>query len=112
MIGPEKISEQRLACFRLSLAAVASIVVGCASLQPAGSKASNAVAPAAFLADLVTPKVDQANSRPPQLDLSLFDPDRYRPSNERDWIEEQRVLAYADIDGDLVRVRHVRNAEF
>jgi hypothetical protein len=34
------------------------------------------------------------------------------PSNDRDWIEELKVLARADIDGDKVTIHNVRNAQF
>jgi hypothetical protein len=47
----------------------------------------------------------------PQVDWSLLNPDR-QPSNDRDWIDEQKVLAYADIGEDQVRVHRVRNAQF
>ena len=35
-----------------------------------------------------------------------------RPSNERDWSPDQKVLARAEFDGDRVTVRNVRNFEY
>lgn len=35
-----------------------------------------------------------------------------RPSNNRDWQPDVAVLAYADINGDLVTVHHIRNFDY
>lgn len=35
-----------------------------------------------------------------------------QPSNDRDWIPEHKVLAHAEIHGNLVTIHNVRNAEF
>ncbi len=35
-----------------------------------------------------------------------------RPSNERDWAADVAVLPYATIDGELVRLHHIRNFDY
>lgn len=35
-----------------------------------------------------------------------------RPSNFRDWSPDQAVTPYAEVDGDLVRVYHIRNCTY
>lgn len=37
---------------------------------------------------------------------------RNQPTNDRDWIPEHKVLAYAEFHGDQVTIHNVRNAEF
>lgn len=34
------------------------------------------------------------------------------PSNDRDWVANERVLPYAEFDGDLVRIHNVRNTTY
>ncbi|HEV8264135.1 MAG TPA: DUF4105 domain-containing protein [Gemmatimonadales bacterium] len=34
------------------------------------------------------------------------------PSNDRDWVPNERVLPYAEFDGDLVRIHNVRNTAY
>ena len=36
----------------------------------------------------------------------------FQPSNDRDWAEDQKQLATAEFDGDLVHVRNVRNISY
>jgi len=54
----------------------------------------------------------------PELDPSLVDPSqnplasRFVPSNDRDWAPDQAVLARAEIDGNLVHVRNIRNFRY
>jgi Domain of unknown function (DUF4105) len=38
--------------------------------------------------------------------------DTIRPSNDRHWQPDVAVLAYADINGDLVTVHHIRNFDY
>jgi hypothetical protein len=64
------------------------------------------------LTDIAPPKLEFPEWQVPQLDLSFLNAENRKPSNDRDWIDEQKVLASADIDGDKVRIRNVRNAEF
>jgi hypothetical protein len=98
------------------LIAIAALVAGCATIPAKQAGQSGAVAPASHLTDSTPPKVELPKLelpdwQLPQVDLSLLNPDR-KPSNDRDWIDEQKVLAYADIGEDQVRVHHVRNAQF
>ena len=91
---------------------IIALLVGCAGVRPQQAGPSSAVASASFLTDLTPPKLELPDWQPPQLDLSFLEPSRRQPSNDRDWIDEQRVLAYAEIEGDQVRVHNVRSAEF
>jgi Domain of unknown function (DUF4105) len=91
---------------------VVALCAGCAGVRPQQASQSSGVVPATFLADLAPPKLELPDWQAPQLDLSFLEPSRRQPSNDRDWIDEQRVLAYAEMDGDEVRVHNVRNAEF
>jgi hypothetical protein len=69
------------------------------------------VAPASYTAELVPPTIELPEWKAPDL-KSLLDPAERRPSNDRDWVDEQRVLPRAEITGDKVVVRNVRNAQF
>src|SRR5437660_592496 len=92
--------------------ALAMLMAGCAAVRP--QQTSAVIAPAAHQTDVTPPKADLlklADWPWPQIDLSRLNPDR-QPSNDRDWIDEQNVLAYAATDGDQVRVHNVRNAQF
>jgi hypothetical protein len=92
--------------------AFTAFLAGCASVpsQQAGSPA--AVSLASYLTDVVPPKLELPDWQAPQLDLSFLDAEARKPSNDRDWVDEQKVLAYAEIEGDKVHVHNVRNAEF
>jgi hypothetical protein len=97
----------------LGLLLVAMWAAGCAAVRPqqqAGQPATASLA--SYLADIAPPKLELPNWQAPQLDLSLFDPGQRKPSNDRDWIDEQKVLAQAEIEGDKVLVHNVRNAQF
>jgi hypothetical protein len=88
---------------------------GCSSVQPktAGTTTSSpAVELVNHLTDLAPPKLELPDWQAPQLDLSFLDAKNRIPSNDRDWIDEQKVLAWAEIDGDKVRIHNVRNAEY
>src|SRR5438477_4011178 len=93
-------------------AAMAVVVCGCTSVRPKQASRTGGVGTASFLNELVPPAVDLPQWDVPRLDVSFLDPEQRKPSNDRDWIDEQRVLAYAEIDGDNVRVHNVRNAQF
>src|ERR1700710_2524459 len=41
--------------------------------------------------------------------LALLGRALHRPRNDRDWSLDQKVLAFADLDGDRVTVHHIRN---
>jgi hypothetical protein len=99
-------------CPVLALVAIVGAASGCSSVRPKQASTAGGVAPASFLNEIVPPGLELPQVNLPQLDLSLFDQDRWQPSNDRDWIDEQRVLAYADIDGDKATVHNVRNAQF
>jgi Domain of unknown function (DUF4105) len=88
------------------------LATGCASIQPQQANQQGSVALASHLTDVVPPKLELPDWQAPQLDLSFLEPSQRQPSNDRDWIDEQKLLAYADIDGDKVRVHNVRNAQF
>src|SRR5947207_6136307 len=93
------------------LISIAALLAGCATVPAQQAGQSNAIAPASFLTDITPPKVDLPDWQLPQVDWSLLNPDR-KPSNDRDWIDEQKVLAQADIGDDKVRIHNVRNAQF
>jgi hypothetical protein len=96
----------------VALAVTVGLTGGCASVRPKQANAGGGVAPASFLSEIVPPGLELPQVQLPQLDLSLLEQDRWQPSNDRDWIDEQRVLAKADIDGDKVTIHNVRNAQF
>jgi hypothetical protein len=93
------------------LIAIAALSAGCATVPARQVGQSGGVAPAVHLSDVTPPKLELPDWRLPEVDWSLLNPDR-KPSNDRDWIDEQKVLAYADIGDDQVRVHNVRNAQF
>lgn len=43
---------------------------------------------------------------------ALFTADKLQPSNDRDWIPEHQLLAWAELHGDELTVHNVRNCEF
>jgi hypothetical protein len=94
------------------LFALIPVLPGCAAVPTQQANKPADAALAAYLTDIVPPKLDLPDWQAPQLDLSFLDPEARKPSNDRDWVEEQRVLASAEIDGDKVHVKNVRNAEF
>jgi len=98
--------------FRCGATLLVAVAAGCASIQPQKANHSGSVALASHLTDVVPPKLELPDWQAPQLDLSFLESGSRQPSNDRDWIDEQKVLAYADIDGDKVRVHNVRNAQF
>jgi hypothetical protein len=89
-----------------------ALAAGCATVQPQQAKLPGGVAQASYLTDIVPPKIELPDWQPPQLDLSFLEPEARKPSNDRDWVDEQKLLAHAEIAGDKVRVRNVRNAQF
>jgi hypothetical protein len=62
-------------------------------------------------APLVPPTIELPDWKAPDV-AALLDPAKRRPSNDRDWVEEQRVLPRAEIRGDDVLIHNVRNAQF
>src|SRR5439155_15268339 len=93
------------------LFAIAALAAGCASIPAQQAGQVGAIAPASHLTDITPPKLELPDWQVPQVDLSLLNPNR-EPSNDRDWIDEQKVLAYADVGEDNVRIHNVRNAQF
>jgi len=101
----------------LIIAITASIagLSGCASVQPkTAGAASNSpgVELVSHLTEITPPKLEFPEWQAPQLDLSFLNAENRQPSNDRDWIDEQKVLAWAELDGDKVRIHNVRNAEY
>ena len=92
--------------------AVLTAVAGCASVSSQQANKPADAALASYLADVVPPRLDLPDWQPPRLNLSFLNPEAQKPSNDRDWVEEQKVLASAHFDGDKVHVKNVRNAEF
>jgi hypothetical protein len=92
--------------------AIITLLAGCATVKPQQANQPGGVSLASHLPEIVPPKLDLPDWQPPQLDLSFLEPSNRQPSNDRDWVDEQKVLAYADIAGDKVRVHNVRNAQF
>jgi len=100
-------------CALASLIAALAVFAGCSSVRPQQQASQpGGTALATYLADIVPPKLELPDWQPPQLDLSFLEPSQRQPSNDRDWIDEQKLLAYADISDDKVRVHNVRNAQF
>jgi hypothetical protein len=85
---------------------------GCASVPKQAATQSPDVALASYLNNVVPPKLELPDWKAPQLDLSFLDAEKRKPSNDRDWVDEQKVLASAEIDGDKVHIKNVRNAQF
>lgn len=99
----------------LLIAIVAVALNGCAPLQPRPANTAGQtpdVTLANYFADIVPPKLNLPNWQAPRLNLSFLNPESRQPSNDRDWVEEQKVLARADIDGDKALIHNVRNAQF
>jgi uncharacterized protein DUF4105 len=91
--------------------AMLTLLAGCAAVRPQQASTSAIIAPASHETDAKPPQIKLTDLPLPEIDWAKLDPLR-QPSNDRDWLDEQKVLAYADIDGDRVRLRHVRNAQF
>ena len=96
------------ACRVLLIAAFALFLLqmtGCRS----GLEQINAPGPLAQVLHLeeLSPAADVVDV--PALPISLG-PDK--PSNDRDFVPEHKVLAQAEFDGNLVHVKNVRNCEF
>lgn len=75
------------------------------------------VGPPAGQADPLTQVIQQQaaaleSAKLPQVNLAKYSPAASQPSNDRNWIEEHRLLAHAELAGDKLRVHNVRNAEF
>lgn len=107
----------RLIYIAITLALLAISFAGCATVQPQLGQSQTAsqspdVALANYLNSLAPPKLELPDWQVPQLDASLFDPKERQPSNDRDWVDEQKVLASAEIKSDEVHIKNVRNAQF
>lgn len=87
-------------------------LAGCASAPKQTANQSPDIALANFLKEIAPPKLDLPDWQAPQLDVSFLNPENRQPSNDRDWVDEQKVLASAEISGDKVRIKNVRNAQF
>jgi hypothetical protein len=88
------------------------LVCGCAG-APQQASQPGALLGVIPLDPLPVPKGQPAEHPPidakhPPEDLAKAD----GPRNDRDWIPEHRLLAYADLEGEKVRIHNVRNAEF
>jgi hypothetical protein len=95
-----------------SLVLLSVLAAGCAAVRPPSSSTGEGLAAAGYSTEIVPPKIELPEWQAPRLDLSIFQPDARQPSNDRDWVNEQKVLAQAEFDGDKVHVRNVRNAEY
>jgi hypothetical protein len=99
-----------IARWSASCAAAATLAAGCAAVRPLANGTGD-VAPATHTAPLVPPTLELPDWKAPDL-AAWFDPEERRPSNNRDWVDEQRLLPRAEIDGDQLHIQHVRNARF
>jgi hypothetical protein len=107
-----------------TVCAAALLAAGCASVQPQqAAQQSSGVALAQHLGSLdLGSMVDLSSAAPPKLELpdwelpridpSKLSADKRTPSNDRDWVPEHQVLARAEIRGNQVHIRNVRNCEF
>jgi hypothetical protein len=89
----------------------AALLAGCSSVRPQTAGQPSGVALASYLTNIAPPKIEVPDWQLPEVDLSLLDPTR-QPSNDRDWVDEQKLLASATIEGDKVHIENVRNAQF
>jgi Domain of unknown function (DUF4105) len=87
-------------------------LTGCAVVRPQTANQPAGVNLASYLTDVVPPTLELPDWQAPQLDLSFLDKAARKPSNDRNWVDEQRLLAKAEIDGEKVLVKNVRNAQF
>ena len=100
MLRPRLISVWQAALLVCALA-------GCTSAP------RQAAQPASLAEVLNKPPFSRPEDCPPQKAAGSKQPAKASgPSNDRDWIDEHRLLAYADFDGNQVHVHNVRNAEF
>jgi hypothetical protein len=58
------------------------------------------------------PEKNDGPVKPPPSLPQLVSLTTQKPSNDRDWIPEHKVLAHAEFAGDQVTIHNVRNAEF
>jgi hypothetical protein len=58
------------------------------------------------------PEKNDGPVKPPPSLPQLISLTTKQPTNDRDWIPEHKVLAYAEFVGDQVTIHNVRNAEF
>lgn len=79
---------------------------GCTSV-PRNTAEDEAVVQALHLDQIAPPDGSPPPTAPPKRP-----PAKGGPSNDRDWIPEHRLLAYADFDRDHVHLHNVRNCEF
>jgi hypothetical protein len=95
-------------------------VLPCALAAPAcqsnlaGAGGAGPLAQAIGLQDLPTDAPDAPATQAgglPRLPLSPVGP-QAGPTNDRDWIPEHKLLASAEIKGDKLHVKNVRNCEF
>jgi len=100
---------------RILLIVLAVSFAGCASVQSRRAALpgqADEIGLASYLSDITPPKLDLPDWEAPRLDFRFLNPDSQKPSNDRDWVEEQKVLARAELDGDKVHIHNVRNAQF
>ncbi|HZN33950.1 MAG TPA: DUF4105 domain-containing protein [Pirellulaceae bacterium] len=84
-------------------------LAGCAGTRP---QQAGPPRPLEALLAATPPKIELPNWEIPQVDLAQLSADKRVPSNDRDWVPELKVLAYAETDGDKVHIHNVRNAQF
>ena len=91
--------------------AVIGVLAGCrgnlAAINEPGSLAQTLFQPGATQGG-----ADAATAGKSQPLLPLLTPAADGPSNDRDWIAEHKLLASAELDGDKLHVKNVRNCEF
>jgi hypothetical protein len=101
--------------FVIAIVLASAAMFGCASVKPqtAGTPGQSGVVELVnHLTEITPPKLEFPEWQAAKLDLSLLDASNRKPSNDRDWIDEQKVLAWSETDGERVRVHNVRNAEY
>jgi hypothetical protein len=91
-------------------AALIAALSGCATVSQQHAASPSGVAPAAFFTELAPKNLELPKLPLPQLDVEALT--ARKPSNDRDWVVEQRVLPSADFHGDKITVHNVRNAQF
>jgi hypothetical protein len=106
-------SMHLVGCASVHLVVCASVLLsGCTSARPQTAGQPPSASLVSYLTDVVPPTLDLPDWQTQKFNPAFFDPARRKPSNDRDWVNEQKVLASAEFDGDLVHVKNVRNAQF
>src|SRR5207302_6433492 len=113
-MSPRRTTRLFAATLRSSLVASLSFyfLAGCTSIRPRQASQPNGVAPVSHLTDLLPAKLEVPELELPSIDWDLFSAERRVPSNDRDWIDELKVLPRAEFQGQKVTIHNVRNAQF